>query len=131
MLSSLIAWLKALWPQGPERPTPPHAAAAPAPVCGRCEDPLCGVLELRYREESSANLNTQSVWIRVDTKKLMARILENPDIDLDALQGLSREAASREPGNWHDKVRRISQAPPEGATRSGLRRRVPPPPSWH
>ncbi len=148
MLSSLKACLKALRQLLAERlglathrtlaANPP---APPAPSRTACDDPLCGVLELSYPREDEKHLQTQSVWIRVDTRKLMQRLCENPDIDLDALQGTPRAKPATETpalspplpcsepaqSDWHEKVRLVTQAPP-AAKRVGRR---PPPPTHH
>jgi hypothetical protein len=142
MLSSLIALLKALRLKLSERPAPVASEAPAADPRPRCEDPLCGVMEMSYRRDSDKGLETQSVWIRVDTRKLMERILENPDIDLDALQGIERRGsglrgtppaapAKPAPPQWHQKVQRIIQAPPSAAQAAAPRRRIPPPPTHH
>ncbi len=140
MLSSLITLIQALCQTlarrlGRRFAAPPSSSSAPAGSPGsRCEDPLCGVLELKFRRAMPKVFDTQSVWIRVDTDKLIARLLENPDINLDALQGVASHAPAGKTketarGDWHGKVRQITQAPPAPAVRTGQRR--PPPPTWH
>lgn len=142
MLSSLIAFLKALRQKLSER-LAPATQQAPAPACPRCGDPLCGVMEMSYRRDSETGLQTQSVWIRVDTSKLMERILENPDINLDTLHGVERRgrglrsspapavAAQPQPPAWQQKLQRVVQAPPADIQPGAIRRRIPPPPNYH
>lgn len=144
MLSSLIAFLKVLRQKLSEC-LAPATQQAPAPACPRCGDPLCGVMEMSYRRDSETGLQTQSVWIRVDTRKLLDRILENPDINLDALPAVERRGSGvrsspppaaqvqpqPQPPAWHQKLQRVVQAPPAATQPGTLRRRIPPPPNYH
>lgn len=115
-LRRLLAQLLESRPE-PSEPLPSPALNAAEP------EPQMPALSAE-RPVSAAHIaltgETLSFWVRVDSRVLIQKILDNPDIDLDALQGtrstrVSLLAASPEEGGvdaTSAKVRRAGSALP-------------------
>jgi hypothetical protein len=74
---------------------------------------LVGGFEMDYWRDSPQGLQSQRLWVRVDTRELMARLCNNPDINLDALSDEGPPTQPDfEPSDWHRKVRHVIRTPP-------------------
>lgn len=117
MLSSLLKLLKQALRRvvRARRPAPiPTLRQEPALALPPADPrPLVQGFEMDYWRDSPQGLQSQRLWVRVDTRELMARLCNNPDIDLDAL---SDEGPPTQPdfevSDWHRKIRHVTQKTP-------------------
>jgi hypothetical protein len=112
MLSSLLQLLKkALRRVTLAERARPTEALRTEPALAPSADPLplFQGFEMDYWRDTSQGLQSQRLYVRVDTRELMRRLSANPDINLDVLAdcGPPTEPAF-EVSDWHRKVRRVT-----------------------